>query len=260
VTIRGEEWYSNFIGKATLPKGEKDMHLLSKEKDMNQIAEICRSLDYSMPLVENAKEETVIEACHQAIRYKFATVPVFPCYAKLAAEQLQGSSTTVDLALGFPSGAHTVSAKAKEAEVGLKDGVKEIDMVLNIGRLVDGDFAYVENEIRTIADIAKGSALLKVIIETGFLNDQQKRSAVEIICSAGADYVKTCTGFAKGKATIHDILLLSEQANSRIKVKASGGVSGLEDAEAFMNAGASRIAGRVSFVEQLESLGIKEIQ
>jgi len=237
------------------------MILLTKENDLATIREICSILDYSMALVPDATTKLVEEACEHAKRYKYAAVPVFPHHIKLVSKLLKGSSVATQLTLGFPCGGTDSRVKAFEAEVGLENGATEIDMVLNIGRLIDKDFNYVENDIRQVVEIAgKKNVGVKVIIEVGFLNDCQKKDAVELIASAGAEFVKTCTGFGPGKATMHDICLLQTRANGRLKVKASGGVLSLEDALGFKQAGASRIAGRLPITEQLESLGIKSIE
>ena len=233
------------------------MKPLNPKTDLATIQQICAALDYSMALTPDAATKMVREACGHARRYLFAAVPVFPHHIELASQLLEGSCVAVQLALGFPSGGADAKVKAYEAEVGIEKGATEVDMVMNIGRFIEKDYTYVESEIRRVVEIAKQKQIgVKVIIEAGYLSDGQKRDAVELICSAGGEYVKTCTGFGPGKATLHDICLLYAQANGRLKVKASGGVMALEDGLAFMEAGASRIAGRISMVQQLESLGL----
>lgn len=229
-------------------------------EDLVTIRKICSSLDYSRALVFNATEAMVRQACDDARRMKYAAVPVFPNYIPMVAEELKGTNIAPQVVVGFPSGGTATAVKVKEAEQGLADGGKEIDMVLNVGRLINGEYGYIENEIRQVVDVAHaGGVTVKVIIETGFLKDKDKIEAVECIAAAGADFVKTCTGFAEGKATIHDIALLKKCAAGRIKVKASGGVWTLEDADAFMQVGADRVAGRYTITEELEAMGITEL-
>ncbi|MFA6505027.1 MAG: deoxyribose-phosphate aldolase [Treponemataceae bacterium] len=228
--------------------------------DLRKMKEICSILDYSAALVPNATEAMVIKACAEAKRMKYAAVPVFPSYIPLVAKEIAGTSIAPQVVVGFPSGGAAIAVKIAEAAQGIADGAKEIDMVLNIGRLLNKEFSYLEKEIKGVVETAHPAGVsVKVIIETGFLQDGDKKNAVEIICASGADFVKTCTGFAEGKATLHDIALLKKAANGRIKVKASGGVWTLEDAAAFIEAGADRIAGRYTITDQLEKLGIREL-
>lgn len=229
-------------------------------EDLTRIKEICSLIDYSRALVPNATEAMVRQACADAKRMKYAAVPVFPSYIPIVSEELSGTSIAPQCVVGFPDGGNAISAKVKIAQQGIEEGAKEIDMVLNIGRLLGKEYSYIEREIKSVVEVAHPAKVsVKVIIETGFLKDDDKKEAVEIICSAGADFVKTCTGFAEGKATVHDILLLSKCAHGRIKVKASGGVWYLEDADEFLKAGADRIASRYTMTQQLESLGIHSL-
>lgn len=224
---------------------------------MENIKKVCSNLDYSRALVYNATEDMVLQACEDARNMRYAAVPVFPSYIPLVARELKGTGIAPQCVVGFPSGGSSSVVKWKEAEQGCKDGAGEIDMVLNVGRLLNKDFAYVEQDIKGVVDIAHDAGItVKVIIETGFLKDENKIDAVKCIINAGADFVKTCTGFAEGKATMHDIALLKKAANGQLKVKASGGVMTLEDGLAFMSVGADRIAGRNPITEQLHSMGI----
>lgn len=235
------------------------MKLFSNDsKDVEEIRKICSCMDYSNALVVNAGKNLVVRACEEAKRYKMAAVAVFPSYIPLVAEHLKGSGVATQLPCGFPGGGHATEVKRVEVLQALKDGATEVDMVVNIGRLVDHDYQYVENDIRTVVGTAHdGGVTCKIIIEVGFLTDDDKRAAVEIACEAGADFIKTCTGFAEGKATLHDILLIRETAKGRLKIKASGGVASLEDQATFIKAGASRVAGRSNIIAQMEALGIK---
>lgn len=228
--------------------------------ELEDIKRVCSHLDYSRALVFNATEEMVLQACKDARDMKYAAVPVFPNYIPLVARELRGTDIAPQLVVGFPSGGASSIIKAKEAEQGIKDGAKEIDMVINVGRLLGKDYTYVEQDIKGVVDIAHAAEVtVKVIIETGFLQDSDKIEAVKIIIAAGADFVKTCTGFAEGKATLHDIMLLKKSADGQIKVKASGGVLTLEDGLAFMNAGADRVAGRTPITEELQAMGITSL-
>lgn len=227
------------------------------DADREAIRKICSCIDYSAALVLDASKAQVVEACEIAKRYRMAAVAVFPTYVALAAEHLKGSDVAAQLPCGFPSGGVTTAVKKAEAEEALADGCREIDMVINIGRLLDKDYAFVENDVRTIVDVAHAAGVTcKVILEVGFLKDADKREAVEIACSVGADFIKTCTGFAEGKATLHDIALIRETGKGRIRIKASGGVASLEDQAAFLEAGCSRVAGRFNIVSQMRGLGI----
>ena len=227
---------------------------------MEEIKKVCSNLDYSRALVYNATEEMVIQACEDARNMKYAAVPVFPNYIPIVARELQGTDIAPQLVVGFPSGGTSSIIKQKEADQGILDGAKEIDMVMNVGRLLGKDYDYVEKDIKGVVKIAHDAGItVKVIIETGFLQDSDKIEAVKIIIAAGADFVKTCTGFAEGKATMHDIALLKRCANGQIKVKASGGVTSLEDGLAFMSVGADRIAGRNPITIQLHEMGIQSL-
>lgn len=232
------------------------MKLFTRE-DEKTIRKISSCIDNSSALLTNATRQQVVTACEEAMRYKMAAVAVFPSYIQLAAECLKGSAVAPQLPCGFPCGGTATAVKKAEVLQGLADGAKEVDMVVNIARLVDKDYAYVENDVKTVVDAAhQGGVTCKLIIEVGFLSDADKRAAIEIACAAGADFIKTCTGFAEGKATLHDIALIKEAAKGRIKIKASGGVASLEDQWGFIEAGASRVAGRGNIVAQMRSLGI----
>ncbi|MDR1534379.1 MAG: deoxyribose-phosphate aldolase [Planctomycetota bacterium] len=225
--------------------------------DLEAIEKICSLLDYSAALTTTASRAAVIQACQEAKRYKFKAVPVFPSYLPLAAEQLRGSETVAQLPCAFPCGCVATSVKKAEVIQAIEDGAREVDMVVNIARLLDRDYQYVENDIRAVVETARTANIeVKAIIEVGLLRDPDKREAVEIAVAAGAAFVKTCTGFAEGRATVREIAQLKEWARGRIRIKASGGVASLEDARAFIEAGADRVAGRANFVEQMRGLGI----
>ena len=227
---------------------------------MDEIRKLTSVLDYSAALVYNATPAMVKQACADALAYNYAAVPVFPCYIKMVNEELGDSPIARQCVVGFPSGAETTFGKMQIAEQGLRDGATEFDMVINVGRLLARDYAYVTEDVKAIAGIAHEAGItVKGIIETGFLTDEDKLAALECLVEAGADYIKTCTGFAEGKATIHDIALLKKAAAGRIKVKASGGVTCIEDGLAMMAAGADRVAGRNPITNQLRAMGIMSL-
>ena len=227
---------------------------------MDDIRRLTSVLDYSAALVYNATPAMVKQACEDAKAYKYAAVPVFPCYIAMVNEELGDSPIARQCVVGFPSGAETTFGKMQIAEQGLRDGATEFDMVINVGRLIAKDYVYVTEDVKAVADIAHAAGItVKGIIETGFLTDEDKLAALECLVEAGADFIKTCTGFAEGKATIHDITMLKKAANGRIKVKASGGVTCIEDGLAMMAAGADRVAGRNPITNQLRAMGIMSL-
>ena len=227
---------------------------------LEDIRKLCTRLDYSEALLVEATPEMVKSACRDALRLKYAAVPVFPSYISLVAEILAGTDIAPQCVVGFPSGAETTAVKAAIAEQGLKDGAREFDMVINVGRLLAKDYDYVIRDVRAVSEIAHDAGItVKGIIETGFLSDSDKLAAVECLVEAGADFVKTCTGFAPGRATVHDIRLLTAAAAGRIKVKASGSVTTIEDGLTMMTNGADRVAGRGPITRQLASMGINEL-
>ena len=187
-----------------------------------------------------AEPEAIRALCEESRSLGCASVCVNPCHVALCAKLLRGSGVNVCTVIGFPLGANTSAVKAFEARKAVEDGAEEIDMVINIGHLKAGDYDYVENDIREVVK-AGGGKLVKVIIETFLLTDEEKVKACEIAVKAGADFVKTCTGFSGGAANVHDIALMRKTVGPDIGVKASGGVRTKEDALALIEAGATRI-------------------
>ena len=227
---------------------------------LEDIRRLCSNLDYSEALLVQATPEMVKSACRDALRLKYAAVPVFPCYIPLVASELAGSGIAPQCVVGFPSGAESTAIKAAIAKQGLKDGAREFDMVINVGRLLAKDYDYVVADVRAVVEIAHDAGItVKGIIETGFLTDADKLAAVECLVKAKADFVKTCTGFAVGRATVHDIRLLRDAAAGRIRVKASGSVTTIEDGLTMMSEGADRVAGRGPITAQLAAMGITEL-
>ncbi|WP_186440251.1 deoxyribose-phosphate aldolase [Bacillus licheniformis] len=214
--------------------------------------QIARMIDHTALKPDTVKSE--IEAlCKEARVYGFASVCVNPCWVKLCAELLKESEVKVCTVIGFPLGAASPETKAFETRQAIADGAGEVDMVINIGALKDRDTGTVEHDIRAVTDAADGKALVKVIIETSLLTDEEKRLACELAVKAGAEFVKTSTGFSGGGATVRDIKLMREAVGPDIGVKASGGVRDKESALAMIEAGATRIGASagVSIVKGL---------
>ncbi|HEX7064847.1 MAG TPA: deoxyribose-phosphate aldolase [Bacillales bacterium] len=191
------------------------------------------------------KPETTIEQieklCAEAKQYGFVSVCVNPVWVKYAAEQLDGSKVKVCTVIGFPLGATTTNTKVFETRNAIENGAGEVDMVINIGALKSGDDETVLHDISAVVQAAGEEALTKVIIETALLTDEEKIRACELAVKAGADFVKTSTGFASGGANVKDIALMRKTVGPEIGVKASGGVRDRETAEAMIEAGATRI-------------------
>lgn len=187
-----------------------------------------------------ATKDDILKLCADAKKYNFASVCVNSSYVKLAKKELEESDVNVCTVIGFPLGACSTEAKAYETKIAYMDGCEEFDMVIHIGALKKGDYDYVKNDIRAVVDAAKGKCV-KVIIETGLLSEEEKIAAVKLSCEAGAAFVKTCTGFAEGVATVEDVALMREYADKNVKVKASSGIRDYETAMKMINAGAERL-------------------
>lgn len=188
----------------------------------------------------------VQKLCAEAREYGFASVCVNPVYVKAAVQELQGSNVKVCTVIGFPLGANTTETKMYEAIAAIDAGAMEVDMVLNIGALVGGNYQAVEDEIFALAYVAhkrddKPTAILKVIIETALLNEPQKIAACEAVTRAGSDFIKTSTGFASSGASLEDITLMRKHIGANVQIKASGGIRDLSFTQALISAGASRI-------------------
>lgn len=196
-------------------------------------------IDHTL-LKQDAKPEQIIKLCEEAKEFDFMSVCVNPAYVPLAASCLKGSSVKVCTVIGFPLGMNLTKTKVEEAELCIKEGAEEIDMVINVGMLKAGEDKYVEEEIRELKAVA-GSKVLKVIIETCLLTDDEKVRACIAAKNAGADFVKTSTGFSTGGATVADVALMRKTVGPEMGVKASGGVRTHEDLVAMVEAGANRI-------------------
>jgi deoxyribose-phosphate aldolase len=196
--------------------------------------------------------------CDEAAQYGFASVCVNPGWVKQAAEFLKGSGVPVCTVIGFPLGATLPDVKAYEARRSIFNGAREVDMVINIGKLKSGDDCAVEDDIRAVAEAAhENHVLIKVIIETALLTDEEKVRACLAAKNAGADFVKTSTGFANGGATANDVALMRHTVGKALGVKASGGVKGIDDARAMFEAGATRIGASVGVKIAQEASGIR---
>ena len=191
-------------------------------------------------LKATASSSDVQKLCEEAIEHEFYSVCVNGCYVADAKHLLQGTDVKVAAVVGFPLGAMTTAAKVFEAKEAIENGASEIDMVINVAKLKDGEFEYVENEIRQIKE-AIGDNVLKVIIETCYLTDEEKVKACELSLVAKADFVKTSTGFGTGGATYEDVKLMKSVVGDNAKVKASGGVRDKETAQKYVELGAERL-------------------
>ena len=196
-------------------------------------------IDHTL-LKQDATPEQIIALCEEAKQFDFMSVCVNPAYVPLAAKCLEGSDVKVCTVIGFPLGMNLTRTKVEEAELAIKEGADEIDMVINVGMLKAGHDQYVEEEIRELKAVA-GQKVLKVIIETCLLTDEEKVRACIASKNAGADFVKTSTGFSTGGATVHDVALMRKTVGPEMGVKASGGVRTHEDLLAMVEAGATRI-------------------
>ncbi|RGQ04578.1 deoxyribose-phosphate aldolase [Megamonas rupellensis] len=192
-------------------------------------------------LKPNTNKKSILKLIAEAKTYDFASVCVNPCWVALAHQELKNTDVKVCTVIGFPLGADTTEVKVFETKDAIEKGAQEIDMVINIAMLKDKEYDYVENEIHQIVEAAKDKAIVKVIIETCLLTDEEKIKACELSQKAGADFVKTSTGFSTGGATVHDIALMRKTVGAEMGVKASGGVHTHEEALAMIEAGANRI-------------------
>jgi deoxyribose-phosphate aldolase len=216
-------------------------------------------IDHTL-LKPEATKNDIERLCAEAAEFGFASVCVNPAWVKTAAAFLKGSGVPVCTVIGFPLGAAIADVKAFEARRAIFDGAREVDMVINIGALRSGDICTVEDDIRAVAAAAhENSVLCKVIIETALLTDDEKVTACLAAKNAGADFVKTSTGFSKGGATVHDIALMRRTVGSDLGVKASGGVKGIDDARAMFEAGATRIGASVGVKIAQEADGVKTV-
>jgi deoxyribose-phosphate aldolase len=202
--------------------------------------EIASMIDHSL-LKPNLTDADVRKGCEIARKYGVASVCCGPSQVRLVSECLAGSKVAVSTVIGFPHGYSTTATKIFEAGEALKDGAVELDMVLNISKLLSGDFEYVKEEIRKVCEVThQGGGIVKVILENAYLNDDQKRTACRLCEEAGADFVKTSTGFAPSGATFNDLRLMRAAVSAKVQVKAAGGIRELDTAILVRDVGATR--------------------
>jgi deoxyribose-phosphate aldolase len=202
--------------------------------------QLAKTIDHSL-LRPELTEVEVIAGCELAKRYDVASVCVKPCHVALAAKLLKGTDVAVGTVIGFPHGAHTTATKVFEAQDALANGAVELDMVMNIGELRAGYADFVRQDIHAVVEAARGKAIVKVILENAYLTDDQKVLACKLVEQAGADFVKTSTGFAPSGATIADLKLMRASVSPHIQVKAAGGVRTLDAALDVIDAGVTRM-------------------
>ena len=219
-----------------------------------EIKEILSKCDHTL-LAQTATWDEIKAICDDGIKYQTASVCIPPCYVKRASEYANGR-VKICTVIGFPNGYNTTAVKEFETKDAIANGADEIDMVINIGQLKAGNYDYVENEIRTLKN-ACGEKILKVIIETCLLTDEEKVKMCELVTKAGADFIKTSTGFSKAGATFADIELFAKHVGKNVRMKAAGGISSIEDAEKFVELGATRLGTSriVKIVKKQESEG-----
>ena len=202
------------------------------------VKEILKHVDHTLLLQPSTWEE-IKQICDDAMEYGTASVCIPPSYVKQAAEYMNGKMAVCTV-IGFPNGYMTTAAKEFETKDALANGASEIDMVINIGWLKDQKYDLIENEIRTLKEVC-GEKVLKVIIETCLLTDEEKIKMCEIVTNAGAEFIKTSTGFSTAGATFADVELMKKYIGKDVKVKAAGGISSFDDAEKFISLGAERL-------------------
>lgn len=200
---------------------------------------IAKMIDHTM-LKADAKSETIKKYCSEAKEYGFASVCVNTCHVPLVAKELEGSGVKVCCVVGFPLGAMLTSAKAFEAKAAVEAGADEVDMVINVGAMKDENYDFVKEDIKAVVEASQGK-VVKVILETCLLTKEEIVKACELSVEAGADFVKTSTGFSTGGATAEDVALMRKTVGDKALVKASGGIRTPEDAKAMIDAGADRI-------------------
>ena len=200
--------------------------------------EILKRLDHTL-LKQTATWEQIRKLCDEGLKYQTASVCIPPCFVRRAKEYV-GDHLAICTVIGFPNGNTTTQAKEAEAKEVLEAGADEIDMVINVGMVKEGDYGAVQQEIETLRKISQGK-VLKVIIETCYLTGEEKIAMCQAVTKAGADYIKTSTGFGTGGATLEDVRLFREHIGPSVKIKAAGGVKSREDLEMFLEAGCDRI-------------------
>lgn len=221
--------------------------------------QLAKTIDHSLLRPELTQAE-VIAGCELAKRYDVASVCVKPCHVRLATELLRGSDVAVGTVIGFPHGSQTTAVKVYEAQEALANGAAELDMVINIGELRSGNADFVRQEVQAVVDVARRSAspiLVKVILENAYLTDEQKVLGCKLVEQAGADFVKTSTGFAPSGATIEDLKLMRASVGPQVQVKAAGGVRTLDALLAVIDVGVTR-CGATATAAMLDEFRTRE--
>lgn len=203
-----------------------------------EITKILEKVDHTL-LSPQATWKEIKALCDEGIRYRVASVCIPPCFVERA-KQYVGEAVAVCTVIGFPNGYATTQTKVFETQEAVREGADEIDMVINIGMVKEGDYDRVLGEIRAVRDVCRGK-ILKVIIETCLLTEEEKIRMCQIVSESGADYIKTSTGFSRHGATQEDVALLRKYVSDQVRVKAAGGIATIEDAEAFLALGADRL-------------------
>lgn len=205
--------------------------------------EVAQKIDLAV-LKPDAAREDILRGCEQAKIWNVKSLVVLPCWLDLVVQELEGSGVVPSTVIAFPFGAETTDVKVETARWAAQIGAAELDMVMAIGRFKSGDYDYVRHDIEAVveaAKVARSDAIVKVIIETGYLTNGEKRMAAQIVEAAGADFVKTSTGFGPSGATVEDVRLLKQSVSERVKVKAAGGIRTWQQAKALLEAGADRL-------------------
>lgn len=216
----------------------------------------AKMIDHTL-LKPEASKEQIRKLCQEAEKYGFHSVCVNSSYVYFCAQLLKDTDVKVCTVIGFPLGAASTAAKAAEARAAVDDGAEELDMVIHVGMIKSGDWDYVKQDIVSVVEAAGGKALVKVILETCLLTDEEKEKACLICKEAGADFVKTSTGFSTGGATEEDVALMRKTVGADMGVKASGGIRSIEDAQRMVQAGADRL-GTSSGIAIAEAAGKEE--
>lgn len=226
-----------------------------KERRTMKKEELFSYVDHTQ-LKAFAVWEDIQKLCEEAIQYHTASVCVPPCYIKRIADTY-GSKVCICTVVGFPLGYSTTEAKVQEVKNAIADGASEIDMVVNISDVKNGDYSKVEAEIKALREAA-GDKILKVIIETCYLTEEEKIAMCKAVTNAGADYIKTSTGFGTAGATLEDVILMKKNIGPAVKIKAAGGIRTKEDMEAFIEAGCSRLgtSSAVDILVKEENAGV----
>lgn len=226
--------------RANHPEECKSGILPSQKEERNGEMIDTKYFDHTI-LKAEATEAQVAKICEEALAHDFASVCVNQYYTKFVAEKLKGSDVKVCTVVGFPLGMSETRVKAFETKAAIEDGATEVDMVINVGALKDKKYDYVRNDIKTLKEVCGKDVVLKVIIETCLLTEEEKIRACELSKEAGADFVKTSTGFSTGGAKAEDVALMRKTVGEEMGVKASGGIHTAEEAQAMLDAGASRL-------------------